>query len=401
MVTDRPGIALGIVTADCTPVLFADPAAGVVGAAHAGWRGAVAGVIEATIAAMVRLGRAAGTIAAAIGPCIRQHSYEVGADLRDAVLATTPPALASSPPAGARPLAVRPAGYCAAPPGRRGHSLIVDIIDADTAGRRGALLQPPPPHPWRRRPDRAPDFHHCTRSKVIRDLPSQPVICCCCCWHPAATCRSRSSAIPAPTAECSRNRRRRGLRCRRRPTRCCPTMRAGSLPMRSPPACRHRRCRRSPTRCARTTGSWSPPPSSGARRWCRCSPCGPRRARKRARPRAARSPTQAWAAAAPATLQQSAADAAPKISRLLTSIQRAHADPNSLYNRIAKVEVAAVTGAPGRRQRFAHQADAHPPRRARARGAGQRQRRRFHRAGLRPHGADRAAASSGWKSSGP
>lgn len=86
MVTDRPGVALGIVTADCAPVLFADAEAGVVGAAHAGWRGAVAGVLEATIGAMGALGARAGRIVAAVGPCIGQVSYEVGADLRDAVL---------------------------------------------------------------------------------------------------------------------------------------------------------------------------------------------------------------------------------------------------------------------------------------------------------------------------
>ncbi len=87
MVTGRPGIALGIVTADCAPVLFADAGAGVVGAAHAGWRGALAGVLEATVAAMEALGASSSRIAAAIGPCIAQASYEVGADLRDAVLA--------------------------------------------------------------------------------------------------------------------------------------------------------------------------------------------------------------------------------------------------------------------------------------------------------------------------
>ena len=85
MVTDREGIALGIVTADCAPVLFADMSAGVVGAAHAGWRGAVAGILESTIAAMQALG--ARDIQAAIGPCIAQDSYEVGPDLRDAILA--------------------------------------------------------------------------------------------------------------------------------------------------------------------------------------------------------------------------------------------------------------------------------------------------------------------------
>ncbi|MEN0076940.1 MAG: peptidoglycan editing factor PgeF [Paracraurococcus sp.] len=87
VVTRRPGIGLGIVTADCAPVLFAEPEAGVIGAAHAGWRGAVAGVLEATLAAMERLGAARARIVAAIGPCIGQASYEVGPDLHDAVLA--------------------------------------------------------------------------------------------------------------------------------------------------------------------------------------------------------------------------------------------------------------------------------------------------------------------------
>ena len=87
MVTRRPGIALGIVTADCAPVLFADPAAGVIGAAHAGWRGAVDGVLEATLAAMEGLGADRRRVTAAVGPCIAQASYEVGPDLRDAVLA--------------------------------------------------------------------------------------------------------------------------------------------------------------------------------------------------------------------------------------------------------------------------------------------------------------------------
>jgi YfiH family protein len=87
MVTDRPGLALGIVTADCAPVLLHDERSGVVGAAHAGWRGALAGVIEATVAAMHRLGAEPGEIIAAIGPCIGHTSYEVAADLRDAVTA--------------------------------------------------------------------------------------------------------------------------------------------------------------------------------------------------------------------------------------------------------------------------------------------------------------------------
>jgi len=86
MVTARPGLALGIITADCAPVLFADAAAGVIGAAHAGWRGALSGVLEATLAAMVALGARPGQVIAAIGPSIAQKSYEVGADLRAAVL---------------------------------------------------------------------------------------------------------------------------------------------------------------------------------------------------------------------------------------------------------------------------------------------------------------------------
>lgn len=87
LVTDRPGVALGIVTGDCAPVLFADPSAGVIGAAHAGWRGAVDGVLEATVAAMAALGADPARTVAVIGPCIGAASYEVAADLRDAVLA--------------------------------------------------------------------------------------------------------------------------------------------------------------------------------------------------------------------------------------------------------------------------------------------------------------------------
>ncbi len=83
VVTDRPGIVLGIVTADCAPVLFADVEAGVVGAAHAGWRGAHGGVLENTLAAMESLGARRGRIVAAIGPTIAQASYEVDAGFRD------------------------------------------------------------------------------------------------------------------------------------------------------------------------------------------------------------------------------------------------------------------------------------------------------------------------------
>ena len=77
LVADRPGILLGILTADCAPVLFADVGAGVIGAAHAGWRGALAGVTDSAIAAMERLGARREHIHAAVGPCIAQPSYEV------------------------------------------------------------------------------------------------------------------------------------------------------------------------------------------------------------------------------------------------------------------------------------------------------------------------------------
>lgn len=78
MVTNRPGIALGILTADCAPILLVDPEARVIGAAHAGWGGALAGVTDSVVAGMLRLGARRESIRAAIGPCIRQPAYEVG-----------------------------------------------------------------------------------------------------------------------------------------------------------------------------------------------------------------------------------------------------------------------------------------------------------------------------------
>jgi YfiH family protein len=80
MVTDRPGLALGILTADCTPVLLADQEAGVIGAVHAGWKGAFAGVLGATVEAMVRLGAVPERILGAVGPTIGRRSYEVDED---------------------------------------------------------------------------------------------------------------------------------------------------------------------------------------------------------------------------------------------------------------------------------------------------------------------------------
>ncbi len=82
MATNIPGIALGILTADCAPVLFADSRAKVIGAAHAGWKGALAGVVESTLRAMEDFGAQRARVAAAIGPCISQPNYEVGPEFR-------------------------------------------------------------------------------------------------------------------------------------------------------------------------------------------------------------------------------------------------------------------------------------------------------------------------------
>jgi purine-nucleoside/S-methyl-5'-thioadenosine phosphorylase / adenosine deaminase len=80
MVTTSEGLALGVTTADCAPVLFADPKARVIGAAHAGWKGALTGILESTIDAMEKLGAERSGMVAAIGPLIRQPSYEVGSE---------------------------------------------------------------------------------------------------------------------------------------------------------------------------------------------------------------------------------------------------------------------------------------------------------------------------------
>ena len=90
LVTDRPGLLLGVVTADCAPVLLADAEAGVIAAAHAGWRGATAGVTDHAIAAMISLGAKVERIAAAVGPCIAKASYEVDHDFAGRLLADNP-----------------------------------------------------------------------------------------------------------------------------------------------------------------------------------------------------------------------------------------------------------------------------------------------------------------------
>ena len=92
LVTTRRGIALGILTADCTPILLADREAGVIGAAHAGWKGAKAGVMDTVVAAMIRHGAKARNIVAAIGPVIGAASYEVGIEFRQAFLDDDPAA---------------------------------------------------------------------------------------------------------------------------------------------------------------------------------------------------------------------------------------------------------------------------------------------------------------------
>ena len=83
IVTAAPGVVCGVLTADCAPVLFADAEAGVVGAAHAGWKGALGGIIHSTVAAMEALGARPERMVAVVGPCIAQASYEVGADFEE------------------------------------------------------------------------------------------------------------------------------------------------------------------------------------------------------------------------------------------------------------------------------------------------------------------------------
>ena len=135
MVTATPGVALGVITADCAPVLFHDATFGVVGAAHAGWRGAALGVLEATVDALVALGAEPRQITAAIGPCIAQASYEVRDDMREEV------------PGGEKFFAVglRPghwqfdlAGYCADRLGKAG--VRVELLRLDTFGDEGRFF---------------------------------------------------------------------------------------------------------------------------------------------------------------------------------------------------------------------------------------------------------------------
>ncbi|GAB4577207.1 MAG: peptidoglycan editing factor PgeF [Roseibium sp.] len=90
LVTATPGLAIGVATADCGPVLFADPSAGVIGAAHSGWKGAVSGILRNTVAAMEALGAERGNITAVLGPTISRSAYEVGPEFRERFLQEHP-----------------------------------------------------------------------------------------------------------------------------------------------------------------------------------------------------------------------------------------------------------------------------------------------------------------------
>lgn len=128
IVTRTPGLAIGVSTADCGPVLFAEPVARIIGAAHAGWRGALAGVTDAAVAAMERLGAERSRIVAAIGPMIRQPNYETGGDLRACFLAAAPANERFFAPAG-RPdhFMFDLAGYVAARLAAAGVATVTDL----------------------------------------------------------------------------------------------------------------------------------------------------------------------------------------------------------------------------------------------------------------------------------
>jgi YfiH family protein len=136
MVTKTKGIALGILTADCAPLLFADPAAGVIGAAHAGWRGALTGVIENTLAAMEALGARISSIQAALGPCIGWNSYEVGPEFPAPFLAENP----------AFEKFFRPAGACPREGGGGDHYMfnLSGYVEAKLRAAGVASIEPPP-----------------------------------------------------------------------------------------------------------------------------------------------------------------------------------------------------------------------------------------------------------------
>ncbi|GEN62179.1 peptidoglycan editing factor PgeF [Acetobacter oeni] len=138
MVTARDDVALGIITADCGPVLFASRDGRVVGAAHAGWRGAVGGVLEATLAAMAELGAGPEDVVAVVGPCIARAGYEVGDDMKDAALVADSGAGAwFSPGVREGHYQFDLAGYCMARLRRAGTGRAVSVsLDTLTDERR-------------------------------------------------------------------------------------------------------------------------------------------------------------------------------------------------------------------------------------------------------------------------
>ncbi len=132
VVTAQPGVAVGILTADCVPVLFADPVAGVVGAAHAGWKGALAGVLPATVDRMERLGAHRARVVAAIGPAIAQASYEVDPPFAEPFVRDDPGVECLFRRAGVKLLFDLP-GYAVRCLEKAGIGTI-DVLDRDTAG---------------------------------------------------------------------------------------------------------------------------------------------------------------------------------------------------------------------------------------------------------------------------
>jgi YfiH family protein len=128
VVTNVPGLAIGVLTADCAPVLFCDAEARVIGAAHAGWRGALSGIVESTVETMVGLGARPAAIAATIGPAISQKAYEVGADYVERFLAEDAeagPFFANDPDSGEPHFDLT--GYVAERLAKAGISAITDL----------------------------------------------------------------------------------------------------------------------------------------------------------------------------------------------------------------------------------------------------------------------------------
>jgi len=139
LVTDRPGLLLGVLTADCVPVLLADRQVGVVGAAHTGWKGALGGVTDATIAAMEALGADRARIAAAIGPCIGRASYEVSEAFADPFLSEDADNARFFGAGRPGHLMFDIAGYVAARLANAGVGR-VDMLDEDTCSQPGRFF---------------------------------------------------------------------------------------------------------------------------------------------------------------------------------------------------------------------------------------------------------------------